>query len=252
MSSSWDTNPIRSDFFAIGEGRVPGYADVFKYGFQVAIPTTEEPVWDQGGAYTYQSVAAVAKVSSSSADDASGGTGARTVEIFGLDANYALLSEIVTLNGQTAVNTVGLYIRIFRGTVRTAGSTGMNLGDIYAGDGTVTSGVPATKYLKVSVGEGQTLMAIYTIPEGFSGRMVRLGASSFGNSNTFTTVRLRVREFGGVFVARDKFIVTRALVSLPHKAPTLFPAKSDIQVTGEASSGTTDLSAFFEVILSAN
>ena len=58
------------------------------------------------------SAATVLKVSSSSTADDEGSTGAETVELFGLDADYNEINETVTLDGQTAVNTTKEYLRI--------------------------------------------------------------------------------------------------------------------------------------------
>jgi len=69
-------------------------------------------------------------VLSSSVLDTSAGTGARTINVMGLDANYVLQSEIVTLNGVTPVNTVNTFIRVHSASIQTAGSGGVNAGTI--------------------------------------------------------------------------------------------------------------------------
>ena len=65
---------------------------------------------------------------------AGGDTGALTIEIFGLDANYNPISEVVILDGLTFVTTTKSYLRIFRGIIRSAGSTGWNIGIITVRD----------------------------------------------------------------------------------------------------------------------
>ena len=70
-------------------------------------------------------------VVSASANDASGGTGARTVEIQGLDSNWNLLTETVTMNGLTpVVTTQEHFLRVFRARVVTAGSLQSNAAQI--------------------------------------------------------------------------------------------------------------------------
>jgi hypothetical protein len=86
-----------------------------------------ETIWAEGGLYSYLTAATVLKVSSSSVNDTSAGTGARTVELSGLDADYNEISELVTLNGQTPVNTTKLFLRINRMVVRSAGSGGVQV-----------------------------------------------------------------------------------------------------------------------------
>ena len=79
----------------VARGQVDGHETLFKFGINGDVGTSVETVWAQGGTYVYPASATVMKISSSSADDASGGTGARTIAIFGLDANYNEISESV-------------------------------------------------------------------------------------------------------------------------------------------------------------
>lgn len=59
---------------------------------------------------------------SDDAADAAAGTGARTVQITGVDANNAIISEILTLNGVTPVVSVQSFKHINSGKLLTAGS----------------------------------------------------------------------------------------------------------------------------------
>jgi hypothetical protein len=81
-------------------------------------------------AYTEPLSAAQRSISSSSTSDTAAGTGARTVRITYYDNTMAgPLTETVTLNGTTAVNTVASNIRFIESLqVITAGSGGNNAG----------------------------------------------------------------------------------------------------------------------------
>ena len=148
-----------------------------KFGFNADIDDSLETIWSEGGLYSYLTSATVLKISSASTDDASAGTGARTITISGLDGSYNQISESVTLNGQTAVNTTNSFLRVFRMIVDTAGSGGQNAGKIYAGTGTVTSGVPANKYGVIDVGDNQTLMCFWTVPAGYTAYLHQIDIS---------------------------------------------------------------------------
>ena len=89
----------------VARGHIPGHYGLFKFGNNPSVGDSLETIWAEGGLYSYLTAATVLKVSSSSTDDTSAGTGARTVELSGLDADYNEISELVTLNGQTPVNT---------------------------------------------------------------------------------------------------------------------------------------------------
>lgn len=67
---------------------------------------------------------------SDSVNDTAAGTGARTVFISGLDSNYDVISETVTLNGTSAVQTVRSYLRVNSFLIMSAGSGKTNAGSI--------------------------------------------------------------------------------------------------------------------------
>jgi hypothetical protein len=238
----------------VARGQINGHKTLFKFGINGDVGTSVETVWAQGGTYVYPSAATVMKISSSSADDAAAGTGARTILIAGLGANYNEISETVTLNGQTEVNTVNSYLRISRMFVVTAGSGATAVGTIYAGTGTVTSGVPATVYGMIAIGANQTQMAFWTVPAGYTLYLMGTFYSS-GNStaNAFTNFQLIQRPFGGVFRQQSS---TRTAGSgnfvLDLHTPLAFPEKTDIEIRAVASAGASNVSAEFEGIYIEN
>jgi len=172
---------------------------------------TNEDVWDGEGAYPgFLAAATAMTVSSSSTDDvATTGTGAWTVRVFGLNASYVEVVQDIILNGQAAVPVPISLIRVFRMYVLTAGTGGVNAGNIWVGSGAVGSGVPATKYAANLAGVGQTLMATYTIPVTSSsgqnyigGQIVRWYANAGAAKLAFATIALQTRESGGAWRTR--------------------------------------------------
>jgi len=125
--------PYEDYMLAVAKGQVTGHSIVHKFGQNNDIGTAKETVWDVGGLYSYLTSATALKVSSDDANDTSDGTGARTVQIYGLNSDYDEIDETITLNGQTAVNTTKLYLRIYRMVVKTAGSGDEAAGNIFAG-----------------------------------------------------------------------------------------------------------------------
>lgn len=234
---------------AVVKGTFGDVSSQFKFGFNPSVGTTEATIWEQGGLYNYPAVASTMTVSSDDAGDTSAGTGARTVEIMGLDENFGEVTETITLNGLTEVTTANSYIRMNRALVRSAGSGGTNAGVIYVGTGTVTSGVPADVFTSIAKEEGQTLQTLWTVPANKTGYLTRLIASSFGNANSVATIRLKARPENEVFQTKDKFLVTRGEVQIFHRYPIKFDAKTDIEVTGLSDTGTLDVSAAFEMFV---
>jgi len=237
----------------IAEGQWNDTKSIFKFGYNGTVGTDEEAIWTEGGAYSYLSSATTLKISSASTADASAGTGARTVSISGLDADYNEISETVTLNGQTAVNTTNEYLRVFRMQVLTAGSGGANAGKVYAGTGTVTSGVPANKYAVIDAGENQTLMALWTVPAGYTAYIHQLNVSQGATTaNKYATIRLKIRNEGAVFATKLKFDVMQQTYGSQYMIPIVVAEKSDIEVTGDSQSGDNTVSAEILMIYKKN
>jgi hypothetical protein len=242
----------------VARGQIAYHESIYKFGNNPQVADSIETVWPEGGLYSYLSAATVLTVSSSSTNDTSAGTGARTVELFGLDGDYNEISEVVTLNGQTAVNTTQSYLRINRMIVRSAGSGGANAGIIYAGTGTVTTGVPANIYATINGdGTNQTLMALWTIPAGYTGYLMQYDVSNGTTSNTPAVCKLLLvaRPYGEVFQTKDiKSLTTGMHIENTLIIPVEFAEKTDIEVRAVSSSNsvTFDISAAFEMLYIKN
>jgi len=241
----------------VARGQISWHYPQFKFGFNPDVDNALETVWAEGGLYGYLSAASVLKVSSSSTDDAAAGTGARTVQLYGLDADYNEINEIVTLNGQTSVNSVNSFLRINRMVIRSAGSGEINAGVIYAGTGTVTSGVPANKYATIAIGDGQTLMALWTVPAGYTAYLFQTDlTAACTTSNKLLNVRIVSRPFGEVFQIKDKFGmgVGGETVTQLYQYPLKFEEKTDLEVRaiGDAGSANIQVSAGLDILYIKN
>ena len=226
----------------VARGQISYHKTIFKFGFNSDIDDSLETVWAQGGLYSHPSSASTMTVSSSSTADTSAGTGARTVEISGLDSDYNEVSETITLNGQTAVTTTNTYIRMNRAIVRSAGSGEQNAGVIYVGTGTVTAGVPANKYATIAVGDNQTLMCVWTVPAGYSAYLTQADVTvATTQNNKYATVHLVSRPNGEVFQVKDKFVKAESVHSQVYTFPLKFTEKTDIEVRAIGDSSGADI-----------
>jgi len=238
-------NPLpTSDFLhqmAVANNEINSLKSIFKFGFNPDINSIEETIWDQGGIYSYPASAIQIKVSSTSANDTAAGTGARTVTVSGLDESYSEAEETVSLNGQTEVLTNTTFIRVFRAFVETAGSSGTAAGNIYMGNGVVSGGVPATVYAKILLGENQTLMAVWTVPAGYTGYLTKIDVGTgTSNINQYIKARIIQRSFGGVFRTATKITLQTGLITLNFSNPIVFSEKTDIEARA-VSSGSNNL-----------
>lgn len=153
---------------AVSYGLVPRYTRASGLGYNpdVDTATTPEDAWGNSGPYPWLSGLTsleILSVGALAANDTAAGTGARTVTVTALDANYNIVSLVMTLNGVTPVALPSQVLRINAIRVTTAGSGNTNAADIIlrdAGGGT-TRGIILT-------GVGTSRQAPYTVPAGFT------------------------------------------------------------------------------------
>lgn len=238
----------------VARGQITMHSAINVFGYNPDVDTSEESIWPDGGTIPHPTVASVLKISSTSANDTSAGTGARTIAIFGLDANYNEISESVLLDGQTAVNTGNSYLRISRMYVTTAGSGATAAGTIYAGTGTVTSGVPATVYGMITLTANQTQMAFWTVPAGYTLYLMGVYFTSANSTaNASTNFQLIQRPLGGVFRIQSSARTSgNGDFVFDLHTPLAFTEKTDIEIRAVASAGTSNVSAEFEGIYIQN
>jgi hypothetical protein len=232
----------------LSRGQIADHKRLFQFGANTNIQTTTTTVWaGTTSNYVYPSSAATLTVSSSSANDAAAGTGARTVLVTGLDANYAEVSETITLTGTTAVTTTNSYLRINEFTVLTAGSGATAAGTLYVGAGTVTSGVPATIYSLISLGYNTSAQAVWTVPAGYTGYLTSCTWTA-GNTtaNLLITGAILSRTTTGVFIIEStcKFNVGTSF-DRHFDTPVPFAEKTDIEMRlGSSTAGSAGTGEF--------
>jgi len=237
----------------VSRGQIMGHRSVVIFGFNPDVDQTEETVWPSSGIINHPASATVMKVSSDSANDTAAGTGARTIVISGLDANYNEISETVTLNGQTAVNTTSLFLRINDMYVATAGSGLTSAGNIYVGTGVVTAGVPATLYDLMYVGYNKRTTGHYTIPAGYTGYMVA-GALSAGQPTGSTQVvgRLVTTNSNSIRLTQAVVTLNNGFANYDFQLPLAIPEKTDVEASVVASANNNSVSSTFQICLIAN
>jgi hypothetical protein len=193
------------------------------------------------------------KISSSSASDASpSGTGAHIVLVEGLDQNYNPISELVTLSGQTSVNTTNSYLRVTGLTVTDKGSNGGNVGVIYAGTGTVTTGVPAVIHELVPIGFNKESSGVFTVPAGYTAYLTMGGLTGQDNGAGYITGRLVYSNQGSPFITSAVTVFSTGQANYDFLYPIALPEKTDVEARAVTSSGTNVMSSYFSYVLIKN
>ena len=236
----------------VARGQVPGHEIVQVFGYNSDVDTAEETVWPNGGLIPHPTSASVLKISSSSTSDTSAGTGARTVFIGGVNGNFDEVSELVTLNGQTEVNTSNSYLYVNYFYVVTTGTGGSNAGNIHAGTGLVTLGVPAVLYDMIAIGYNQRTTAHFCVPAGHTGYMVK-GVITAGQASGSTSVTAYLKQHGPDGVLRVGAVTTlnNGSVEYNFAFPYVIPEKNCVGASVVGSSANNSCSSFFNIVLIA-
>lgn len=206
------------------------------FGYQESVTTNFIPAWEFATDYAYPVSAITMTVTSASASDNN-----KTLLIQGLDANYAQISNTVTLNGGGDVNTTIPFFRI-NDVILTSGTT--NVGLI-----TIQNTGKSVNYAGIRAGDGRSQASIYTVPAGKEFYLYRLDA--FSNDST--------SEKPGIFrnftrtPAGQEYVVARTTFSnqmnIQRRIPFRYAEKTDIQLQLKTATGTHEMNVFGEGVL---
>ena len=228
-------------FIQVSRGLVDGHKRLFKFGHNPVIQDISETIWDAGGLYTYPS-SAVAMTVTSGAGATDNGV---AITVQGLDGDYNEVSEEVTLASTGTATTTQTFLRVYRAFV--SGSQAITANTTIANGGTT--------YAQINTGENQTLMALWTVPAGYTAYLLDTKITAFTEQNNkVATINIYARRENGVFRTADKFDVFAAAITQNYKCPIPFPEKTDIEVRAVATSSNADLrvAAGLDIIYIAN
>mgnify|MGYP001027056431 CR=1 FL=1 len=237
----------------ISAGQQDGVGYIEKFGRNDTMSGNIETIWDGSNVYTYLTSASSVHITSSDGNDAVAGTGARTIEVQGLDQDYNLAVEDVDVDDSASQTT---FIRVFRARVKTVGSGGQAAGVISIRSAASGGGTLLAQIQRVGTGGGaslgQTFMAMYTVPAGKTAYLTQWTVGA-GGQNADTTCLFAARPFNdGSFNSKDIIISAGQQFSKNYKIPLQFTEKTDLEVRGFTSATGNDCSSSFNLILYDN
>jgi hypothetical protein len=240
----------------VQKGNVAGHSMVHKFGRNDSIPNGS---W----AHVSQTPFAVANFRTSAstvrvkaggdAADTSGGAGARTVKVQGIDSAFAETTETITLAGALASSaTTASFWRIHRAWVDTTGAYG----------GTSTANIVvedsggAADLITIIAGEGQSQYAGFTIPTGKTGYLlsVHLAVDSNKTADFRMFTRQNIDTVSAPFIPKrlKKYWdgIEGSLLYRP-RAPEAagLSGKTDIWFEAFGDGAASEVSVDFELIL---
>lgn len=219
----------------VARGQITGHSTVNIYGYQSNVATSFIPIWELNTDYTYPVAATQMNLIGTDADTAK-------VLISGLDANYNMISETVTLNGTSNVTTTKSYFRI-NGMQVTSGNPANSV--------TLKDLTNTTTYAKINAGVGRTQAAIYTVPAGYTFYLQRVNIYTSLNGNKYATYRNKTISSNGVIT-----LTQQAPFPVNYEArrfmPRPFTEKTDIQLQGKINTGNGEIAISQEGYLIKN
>lgn len=129
--------------------------------------TAPRTIWPEASIMPTLSTRTRLSVSSTSANDTKGGSGASSVLVQGYNENGNRIEIAVDLRGQTPVYLNDMWTSLEYVKVQKASSSG-NLGIIRVGSGAVAGGVPAVVYEHIPIGEECSQALRYTVPNNYA------------------------------------------------------------------------------------
>lgn len=232
---SWQRLDFRDTGLAIARGQIGEIQALNIFGFNRTVGTSYETLFnDGGGLYQYPSGAVQMNVVSSDVGDTA------QVLITGLDADYRIISETVTLTGTTPVTTTQSFFRINSASVV---ATPNLSGNVTISNGGVTYG-----YIESDIGVQQA--CIYTVPAGYSLYLYRIDVSC-GTVDTNKTIFIRnnLRLPNGVEYNVAEASFNASQVSYDRQIPFRIGGKTDFSFTAKSDSNTNEISVFVEAAL---
>lgn len=240
---------LRDFYLDLSRGIIPGMFEVHVSGENDEIDSgVTADLWDGGITvanggdsllWVPPTVARIHQIVSSSTNDDVGQSGVTKIHVQGLNSDYDLVDEEVTMDGTTNVATTLAYIMIYdMHAIAPDSDTVTNAGIIKA-----TADTDSTVTCRINVGTNHSQLGVYQIPAGHSAFMTDLTGHILraGGASALADIRLLHRPFGEVWQVTEVAALESAGSSdfeetfLPY-----LPFKEKEWIKIQATSGTNN------------
>lgn len=257
---------VSTHLLPIAANSLDNYKYVNKFGQVLSYTTAQVDVNALATPAVYTWLQAAVKLEAIStgtnaADDTNvgaGGTGARTITVQGLDANFDEIEEDISLKGASASDaTTKSFLRIHRAFVKTSGtyastSVGANRGVIV-----IRTASAGATHIELAIQTGQSLVARYTIPSDWTGYLHHL--KLYAQSTKAATFYLNMREGADIVSApfkakriKETFNGIIGDTDRVWDVPLKLSEKSDVWVSTTGFATGSNSSASFDILLVRN
>lgn len=231
MANRYFDNSQLAEAIRIANGQTKGVSHINKFGF-TGTDTGGSTIWDANGTTDYYpfptSAGAVSVVSASN-------SGA-SVEVQGLDANYKPQTVTTTIGGTTTET----FSRVFRARMVDINN-----------DADVNINVGGNLAARILTDNGQTLMAVYTVPARCKGYLLKFTGTT-DKANVDVKYKIFARPSGGTFNLKGEFGTQGGNpIIYEYIVPLEFTEKTDIKIDVDNSS-TAGCGATFDLLILDN
>jgi hypothetical protein len=244
-------NIVSNYALEVSRGNINGVSWVNKFGRNTdCAASSSEEIWDGSAAYSWPATALMTSISQTADQVAMRGA---TIEVQGLDANWALTVQNATLDASNTTTVVTLttpLIRVFRMKVLANVVGDSNIRVHNAGE--------TQDYAIITTGNNQTQMAIYTVPADKTAYMVNYWAHhnpTTGQTFTSNPIKVWARDNANSYESQLKHAVGVAEDGFfqHHFEPYVkFTEKTDIYITSSPTGAAADISAGFDLYVVDN
>ena len=239
MAKRFLDNSDLAERINIARGQVLNTSHIHKFG---AVPSmsngTTGTIWDvDDTVYPWATWATPGVLTIPAVNAADNGD---KVIVYGLDQYYDIIEEEFTLSSSGTVTGTKTFSRVYRA---------------YYFDNTTNTGNiniqrSGTTVARISAGKAQTLMAVYTVPAGYTAYLTQGTASiQYGGD---ATIDMFVRYYGQTSF-RIGHSGETAGTGMPYhyefSVPIVIPEKSDIDIRTSVRSNNARVTAAFDLIL---
>lgn len=213
---------------------VEGFTGVGTFGYNDSVSSIFETITGVGGLYVYPTASSTATVTSSNTASDNNGT----VLVEGLDSNYDLASETLTIGGGAGTTS---FIRVFSARMITA-----NTGDANVGNLTVTVDSKTVAYIPATY--GSALNANYTIPRNKRGFIMSAFAGVSKQKELEAKIMVKQISNGNVWNTVGYQTTFAVPVYQEFVIPIKIEEKTDIEMRAKTDA-TTAVSGGFTLYL---
>jgi len=244
------------------KGNVPNVSIIQKFGRNSAVSSTFKPIC-LSGFYRTPTTNTALEVVSTDADDNASGAGARTIYYEGLQesgGSLVVVSDVVELDGTTAVALPDSLIRLYRWYVASSGVYATQSAGSHQGDITIQESGAGNVWAKIENNgfpRAQSQIGAYTVPTGYTAYVSKISYSVESDKEADILMFKREGVLNTTAPYNAMTLVTEinsatGNYTIDYSVPFVFNEETDFGFIGKLKSNTGPMTVDFTIYLVQN